>query len=57
MVRPEDTDSLVEGWRMDKKVNGLLNNPPDGVEDFMALRRVCKKQKVCDQGIEPLGLS
>jgi hypothetical protein len=36
-------NSIMEEWRMNKKVNGFLNNPPDGVDDFVGLGGVRKK--------------
>jgi hypothetical protein len=43
----------MKGRGMDEQVNGFLKNPPDRIEDFMGLRRLCKKEKVCDQSIQP----
>jgi hypothetical protein len=44
----------MKGRGMEEQVKGFIKNPPERIERFMGLRGLCKKEEVCDQGIEPL---
>jgi len=54
VARSLDMNPIVKGGGMGDQIDSFFKNPPHGVGYLTGLRRLCKKQKVCDQSIEPL---